>query len=57
MKIPARLIAALDAANNDDLPDGAWFAVLEDTVEFYNEEHGTDFDPNDTVHQYLRMRN
>lgn len=33
--IPARLrdefLAAMDAANNDYLPDGAWFSVLENT--------------------------
>lgn len=47
------LLASLEAADNDDLPDGAWWQVLEDAVTFFNEAHSTNFDPNDTVHKYL----
>lgn len=46
------LFAYLDAADNDDLPDGAWWATLEEAVEYFNKGNGTTFNPNDTVHLY-----
>lgn len=38
----------------DDLPDGAWWAVGEETVELYNKEHGTNWDTNDGFHYYCK---
>lgn len=46
----------IDARNDDDLPDGAWWAVLEEAVVNYNAEYGTDHDPNDAVHAYLQVK-
>jgi len=46
----------IDAHDDDDLSDGAWWAVLEDAVRYWNKEHGTELDENDTVHEYLRLQ-
>ena len=46
----------IDAHNDDDAPDGAWWAILEDSVTFWNKDHGTSYDENDTVHSYLRRK-
>jgi hypothetical protein len=43
---------AADGAAGDE-PDGAWQAILEDVVTFWNNEHGTDYDPHDTFHEWL----
>jgi hypothetical protein len=45
-------LLAADEFHNDS-PDGAWWSILEDTVRFHNREYGTDFDLNDTVHDFL----
>lgn len=56
--IPQRLfsdfIACMEAADNDDLPDGAWFQVLEDCAESFMKTHHLRGDSNDAAHQYLR---
>jgi hypothetical protein len=46
----------IDARNDDELPDGAWWSVLEEAVVDYNEEYGTDYDPFDAVHAYLNEK-
>lgn len=51
--LPDELYYFIDAHNDDDAPDGAWWAILEDAVSYWNKEHGTNFDENDTVHAYL----
>jgi len=38
----------------EDMPDGAWFATLEDTVTQYNYRTGHGYDPNDAVHKWIR---
>lgn len=58
--IPTRLrekfIGAMQEADNDDLPDGAWFAVLEDAAQRFIDKHRLQFADNNTaVHQYLRL--
>jgi hypothetical protein len=50
------LFGALDFNNNDDLPDGAWWQVLEDTVDFFNDANGTNYEPNEMVHQWVQSR-
>lgn len=43
----------------DDLPDGAWFAVLEEAAGCFMRKHGLTFPwqcPNTATHQYLRMK-
>jgi hypothetical protein len=49
------LHAALEVANEvgEDFGDGAWMAHLESTVEQFNEDCGTDFDPNTAVMDWL----
>lgn len=51
------LFYTLEASNYDDLPDGAWWQVLEDTVVWWNTENKTKYDPNTTVHEYLEWAN
>lgn len=56
VKLRERFKAHMDAHNNDDLPDGAWFAVLEDAAEeFFIKFRLQRGDPNSAAHQYLRM--
>jgi hypothetical protein len=58
--IPIRLRvqfkSAMDSMNMDDMPDGAWFQILEDTAESFIDKHKLKFaDPIFAMHQYLRM--
>ena len=39
--------------DDDDLPDGAWWAKLESGVEDFNKINKTNYDPFDMVHEYL----
>ena len=54
-KLPEELYWELVAANEfgNDMSDGAWWAMLENHVTWYNQEHGTKLDENDMVHLYL----
>ena len=59
--IPVRLrpkfFAHMAAHDNDDLPDGAWFANLEAAAEQFMKQHklnGRWQDPNSAAHQYIR---
>lgn len=59
--IPVRMrpdfLAHMDAHNMDDLPDGAWFQVLEDAAaEFIKRNRLRFVDENTATHQYLRMK-
>lgn len=61
--VPVRLrekfFSRMDATNNDDLPDGAWWCVLEETAQqFLTQHHLTKpwHDPFEAVHQYLRHK-
>ena len=54
--VPDGLEHFLEAFDNDELSDGAWWACLEEGVSAYNEVEGTDVDPNDGVHAYLARR-
>ncbi len=58
--IPARLrkefFAFMQARDNDKLPDGAWFAVLEESAEEFCKKHHLKWaDRNDAAHQYIQM--
>jgi len=50
------LFAYLSVHDDEDAPDGAWWAKLEDGVTYYNEQHGETLDPHETVHAYLRHK-
>lgn len=39
-----------------DAPDGAWWAILEDTARWYMKEHDIEGDPFDAVHAYIAWR-
>jgi len=43
----------LKAFDDPELPDGAWWAKLENGVTFYNEDHGTNLDEHETVSEYV----
>ena len=52
------LFHTMNAANevHANAPDGAWQAIIEECVTRWNEEHGTDYDENDTFHEWLDWR-
>lgn len=50
------LFGYLSVHDDDDAPDGAWWAKLEDGVRFYNEQHHTNHDPFETVHAYIAQK-
>lgn len=54
--ISDHLYGWMSVSDDDDAPDGAWWAMLEESVEHYNQEHGTNFDPFESVHAYVRKR-
>lgn len=58
--IPAHLLdefkASMDAADDDDVPDGAWFQILEDTAQAFMDEYKLRGCSNSAVHQYISMR-
>jgi hypothetical protein len=49
------LFGYLSIHDDDDAPDGAWWAKLEDGVRFYNTEHDTNHDPHETVLAYVQQ--
>ena len=58
--IPARLRpkfqAFMAARDNADLPDGAWFAVLEQSAQEFIDKHRLKWACNNSAaHQYIRM--
>ena len=49
------LVGFLSAFDDDSLPDGAWWAKLEEGARAFIEEYGIeDKDENDLVHEYLQ---
>lgn len=53
---PVGLIDFLEAYDHDDLPDGAWQAMIEDGVKAYNEEFGARIDPFDGFMAYIEAK-
>lgn len=49
----AQFDAAMRAADNDDLSDGAWFAVLEETAKHFMRVNRIKGCCNDATHQWL----
>lgn len=49
-------IGFMDAHDHDELPDGAWFAVLETAAESFLTTNKIRGDANDAVHQWLNER-
>lgn len=49
-------VAFMGAFDNEDMPDGAWWQMLEDGAEAFFKRHGIKGDPNSAVHQYLEHR-
>lgn len=58
--IPQRLhdefLVFMDEADQDDLPDGAWFAFLEEAAAEFMEQHGLRGCPNSATHQWVQAR-
>lgn len=52
-QFPEELMYWIDARNDDTLPDGAWWARLEEGCVDYNEEYGTSYDSHDAVMAWL----
>jgi hypothetical protein len=50
------LIDFVSAYDNDDLPDGAWWAVMEEGVEAWSSYSGVSIDPHDGVLEYAKGR-
>ena len=46
------LYSFLQAHDDDDASDGAWQAMIEDGVVFWNEDKGTTLDPFETFLEY-----
>jgi hypothetical protein len=46
--------AVMNAADYDNLPDGAWFQVLEDTAKRFMKSNKLKGCANDATHQYIR---
>ena len=56
MRLRTEFQAFMEARDNDDLPDGAWWATLELAAEeFIRKHHLRWMDCNTVAHQYLRM--
>lgn len=57
--IPAHLLSEfrgyMDAADDDDAPDGAWFQMLEDAAHDFMAAHKLRGCANDAAHQYISM--
>lgn len=55
--IPANLLdefmGYMNAADDDDAPDGAWFQILEDAAGEFMRMHKIKGDANDATHQYI----
>ena len=49
-------VAYVEMADDDHLPDGAWWAVLESTCQMFLEQYGIKGDPFEATHQYLRLK-
>ncbi len=51
-----RLFHYLKAADpmDEDVSDAYWFTYLQDTVREWCDKEGVNYDPTDTVHEYLR---
>jgi len=45
-----------DAMGADDMPDGAWWCMLEEAAALSNKEFELDYDTNDMTHAYLHWR-
>lgn len=46
----------LTALDDDDLPDGAWWAKLEDGVTEWNRVNGTNLNTHETIEEYDRLK-
>lgn len=56
-QLETEFLAVLDAANNDDLPDGAWLAVLGEAAEgFIKQRRILGADAHDAVLQWVQAR-
>lgn len=52
-EFPEELFHFMSEFDDDEAPDGAWQAMLEDSVRRWNRGHGTDYDVNEVLHAYI----
>ena len=51
------LMGWMEAHDNDDLPDGAWFCMLEQAAEAFIKQHKLKgFHENDLAHLYIQQK-
>lgn len=56
VRLRAKFKAHMEAHDHEDLPDGAWFAVLEEGAQSFIDKFNLKFACNNcAAHQYLRM--
>ncbi len=51
-----KLFEWMEDFDNDELADGAWEEVLKESVDTFNEQNRTKYDPLDSFHEYLRYK-
>lgn len=54
-KLP-EFVGYMEAFDNDDMPDGAWFQMLEDAATEFMKMNKIKGDSNSAVHLYLQQR-
>lgn len=54
--VRSEFVAYMSAHDMDDLPDGAWWQVLEDAATTFLEEHKIKYDSNSATHKFLIWR-
>lgn len=56
VRLRAEFVGFMAAHDMDELPDGAWFAVLEDAAQTFIDQHKLRHACNNSAaHQYLRL--
>lgn len=46
----------MDAHDDDEASDSVWWGMLEDSVEMFNADNGTNYDPVESVHKYIARK-
>lgn len=52
----SEFVAFMECSDMDDMPDGAWFQILEDAAAAFMKQQGIKGCSNSAVHQYLQSR-
>lgn len=49
-------VGFMEASDNEDVADGAWWGMLEDAARWFCEEQGLEYTDCDYVHEYLALK-